>query len=133
MAHLTTSSENEVVTELIIFTAGREQAMLPKEWEDLCMCECVFVWLHHLGRAEPDILPLGSFYVQLLSEDVTGEASFLCLRSCICLRFGKSRTASGCRNPALLNSCSAIPQLTPFDSVGRGEVALPLHCLFLLH
>lgn len=133
MAHLTTSSETEVVAELIIFTAGREQATLPKEWEDMCMCERVFVWLYHLGRAEPDILPLGIFYVQILGKDVTGEVLFLCLKSCVCLRFGVLGTASRCRNPALLNSCSAIPQLTPFASVGRGEVALPPHCLFLLY
>lgn len=68
MAHLTTSSGTEVGSELIIFTAGREQAMLPKEWEDMCMCERVFVWLHHLGRAEPDISPLGIFYVQANSH-----------------------------------------------------------------
>lgn len=73
VAHLTTSSETEVVAELIIFMAGREEAMLPMEWENTCMCECVFVWLHHLGRAEPDILPLGIFYVQILGKDATGE------------------------------------------------------------
>lgn len=61
MPHLTTSYETEVVVELIIFTAGREQTILPKEWEDMCLCESVFVWLYHLGRGEPDILPLGFF------------------------------------------------------------------------
>lgn len=99
----------------------------------MCMCQRVFVWLYHLGRAEPDILPLGIFYMQILGKDVTREVSFLCLKSCVCLRFGMPRTASHCRNSALLNSCTAIPQLTAFASVGRGEVALPLHCLFLLY
>lgn len=66
MAHLTTSSETEVVAQLIIFTAGREQAMLHREWEDMCVYERVFVWLYHLGRAETDILPLGIFCIQIL-------------------------------------------------------------------
>lgn len=72
MAHLTTSSETEVVAQLIIFTAGREQAMLHREWEDMCVCERVFVWLYHLGRAETDILPLGIFCIQILGKHVTG-------------------------------------------------------------
>lgn len=130
-AHLTTSSETEVVAELIIFTTGREQAMLPKEWADMCMCERVFVCLHRLAGADPDILPLGIISVQIVGKDVSREASVLRLESCICLRFGVLGAASRCRNPALLNSCSAIPQLTPRASVGRGEVALPPHCLFL--
>lgn len=132
VAHFTTSSETEVVAELIIFMTGREQAMLPKEWADTHMCEPVFVCLHRLASTDPDTLPLGIISVQIVSKDVRGEVSVLCLESCFCLRLDVLGTASHCRNPALLNSSSAIPQLTPFASVGRGEVALPPHGLFLL-
>lgn len=130
-AHLTTSSETEVVAELIIFMTGREQATRPKEWADMCLCKHVFVCLHRLAGADPEILPLGIISVQIVGKDVSAEASVLRLDSCVRLRFGVLGAASRCRNPALVNSCSAIPQLPPCASVGRGEVALPPRRLFL--
>lgn len=133
MAHLTTSSETEVLAELITFTAGKEQAMLPEEWEDMCMCEHVFVWLHHLGRAGPDTLPLG-FFLCANPHQRCNWRSLISLPEVLHLpAVWHAGDASCCGNPALLNSCSAIPRMMPFASVGRGEVALPPHCLFLLY